>query len=124
MINAWPSAFDHQSFLIIPAKISATPTQPHKISPSWGSHPGDALGSHGQPWGTPCGLQDVVKQLHTCHFYVVLETHCGNTVVTEKLADGSTTWVGIRAAGRWGALVVGGWPMSRVLGWTNRLGRA
>jgi hypothetical protein len=37
--------------------------------------------------------QDVVKQLHTCHFYVVLDTSCGNTIVTEKLADGSTTWV-------------------------------
>ncbi|CAL1172740.1 unnamed protein product [Cladocopium goreaui] len=36
---------------------------------------------------------DVVKQLHTCHFYVVLDTSCGNTIVTEKLADGSTTWV-------------------------------
>jgi len=37
--------------------------------------------------------KDVVKQLHTCHFYVVLDTSCGNTIVTEKLADGSTTWV-------------------------------
>lgn len=32
------------------------------------------------------------KQLHLCHFYVVLET-TSNVIVTEKLADGSTTWV-------------------------------
>jgi len=32
------------------------------------------------------------KQLHLCHFYVVLET-ASNVIVTEKLADGSTTWV-------------------------------
>jgi len=37
--------------------------------------------------------KDAVKHLHTCHFYVVLETHLGNLIVTEKLADGSTTWV-------------------------------
>jgi len=37
--------------------------------------------------------KDAVKQLHTCHFYVVLETNAGNIIATEKLADGSTTWV-------------------------------
>ena len=35
--------------------------------------------------------QECEKQLHLCHFYVVLET-ASNVIVTEKLADGSTTW--------------------------------
>ncbi|CAK9116665.1 unnamed protein product [Durusdinium trenchii] len=37
--------------------------------------------------------KDAAKQLHLCHFYVVLETKSGHTILTEKLADGSTTWV-------------------------------
>ncbi|CAE7040244.1 unnamed protein product [Symbiodinium natans] len=37
--------------------------------------------------------KECAKQLHLCHFYVVLETSASNVIVTEKLADGSTTWV-------------------------------
>jgi len=37
--------------------------------------------------------KDVPKQLHLSHFYVVLETDASNVIVTEKLADGTTTWV-------------------------------
>ncbi|CAJ1388163.1 unnamed protein product [Effrenium voratum] len=37
--------------------------------------------------------KEAAKQLHLCHFYVVLDTEKGNCVVTEKLADGTTTWV-------------------------------
>jgi len=33
------------------------------------------------------------KTLDYCHYYLVLETESGNTMVTEKLADGSTVMV-------------------------------
>jgi len=33
------------------------------------------------------------KQLDFCHYYAVLETDASNTILTERLEDGSTTWV-------------------------------
>mmetsp|Transcript_46297 Transcript_46297/g.83480 ORF Transcript_46297/g.83480 Transcript_46297/m.83480 type:complete len:935 (-) Transcript_46297:14-2818(-) len=36
---------------------------------------------------------EIASSLDKCHYFVVLETDKGNIILTEKLADGSTTWV-------------------------------